>query len=65
MGGGVVGEGVMSVVWEGALSERGGEECCIGGGVVGEGCNECCMGGGVVGEGVMSVVWEGVLSEKG
>ena len=27
--------------------------------------DECCMGGGVVGEGVMSVAWEGVLSEKG
>ena len=27
--------------------------------------DECCMGGGFVGEGVRSVVWEGVLSEKG
>ena len=35
LGGGVVGEGVMSVVWEGCCP-RSGDECCIGGGVVGE-----------------------------
>ena len=50
--------------WRGCCRRRG-DECCIGGGVVSEGCNECFMGGGVVGEGVMSVAWEGVLSEKG
>ena len=53
---------------------RRGDECCIGGGVVGEGLygrgscrrrgDECCIGGGVVGEGVLSVAWEGVLPEK-
>ena len=33
--------------------------CCQRGG------DECCMRGGVVGEGVMSVAYEGVLLEKG
>ena len=57
-GRGVVGEGVMSVVWEGVLSEKG-DGCCMGGDV-GKGMMRVC-----VGEGVMSVAWEGVLSEKG
>ena len=34
-----VGEGVMSVAWEGGCRRRG---------------DECCMGGGVVGKGVMN-----------
>ena len=36
-----------------------GRGCCRRSG------NECFIGGGVVGEGVMSVVRDGVMSEKG